>query len=150
MNTQEGILEAVRSDGRQMRWNEAFTRTNGGPGVWHNRYLIWAPGLAVGGSGGYLQSTTQWQNFADGGVESRLGYGFPSGSYDQVTGYAAMRFLCHAHDIEPPARRLKGEPFVPDPEILSQLVYATSLLHPPDSWQSIEPEEFWRMLEDAH
>jgi hypothetical protein len=95
-------------------------------------------------------ASNAWQHFADGGIWARDGYGFRNDSYHQVKGYAAMRFLCAVLDIEPPTRKLKGEPFVPDPDILIRAVYAQTMEIPPSSGHFANADRFWQRLEAAH
>ena len=149
MSGSRGIIDEVRRVRGAIRWPDAFTRTSAGPGAWHNALLLWVPGMSRGTYRGYLSGSSVWQTFADGGIESRLAYGWAGNSSNQVTGYAAMRFLCHLYDIEPPARRLKHEPFVPDPDILVRVVWAQSMEIPPESL-TVDADTFWVKLASAH
>ena len=151
MSNPYGIPDSARANGRTIRWSEAFTRTSGGPGVWHNRYLVRAPRMPFGGGRDSGRDSYYWQHFADGGILTGGHTGWQQTWWHQVQGYAAMRFLCAVLDIEPPTRKLKGEPFVPDPDILIRAVYAQTMEIPPDgSRHFADADRFWQRLEAAH
>lgn len=127
------------------RWTDAFTRTNAGPGVWHNRHALMIPGHPVGSRGMIFSNLKSWQAFADGGIESDSGYGF-SQPIERVHGFAAMRFLCVIHGIEPPKRQLKHEPFLPDTVVLVRAVLAQMVRAPTDTLHLAVADDFWDVL----
>ena len=62
--------------------------------------------------------------FADGGSTFYSAYTFsdaPQAGF-RVYGWGTLRFLCHVNGLVPPSRRLAGEPFLPDPELVVEAV----------------------------
>ena len=155
-------------------WSEVFGRSTLGVAVWVDRHYLgrW-PGLPeerCGGGYRVFRSSTS-QVYADGGWVSEWSE-YPIGAEGlgtRIYGWATLRLLCIRYRLVPPNRRLKGEPFVPDPDILSETVvepYVTADDLGPDTpfavWEGrrIDPRErgsltdravwFWKRLAAAH
>jgi hypothetical protein len=117
-------------------WTEVYRPSNRGPGVWFDPIHITPapPGAAWSGAAGFsrLDDHTDSQGdwfFADGGTRFSTTNGFfGSGQVvgSWVRGWAALRFSCQVLGLEPPRRRLKGEPFVPDDGLLARAVLETN------------------------
>lgn len=140
------------------RWSEAFTRTSrywevdyskNLVHVWHNRYLLGVPSIPTRWHTAMFSGSCSEQDFADGGTEERHPCSFGTPSF-RVHGAAAMRFLCHIHGIEEPARPLKGEPFKPDRDLLIRAVLLDLHVEPSEPRRRRTPESFWDLLADLH
>jgi hypothetical protein len=140
------------------RWSEAFTRTSrrweidygkGQSHAWHNRYLLDVPSIPTRSHSAMFSGSGSNQDFADGGTEARHPYSFGTPSF-RIYGVAAMRFLCHIHGIEEPARPLKGEPFKPDRELLIRAVLVDIHTEPSNQRATRTIQGFWELLADLH
>lgn len=107
------------------QWGDLFGPSTYGTGVWIDRGKLGRTVMGVPGSI-YIDSLRVggWSAYAEGGlnwsVSSRSGK--DEARSHRIYGWAAMRFLCHLSDVETPGRRLKGEPFRPDPGVLTVAV----------------------------
>ena len=100
-------------------WEYAFGPTTYGHDIWfaRDRWIEPPPGVPFETSLSRLKRayTTEvtWE-FADGYLV-RAGHRY--GTY--VRGWAAMRCLCLINEYAWPDKQLRGEPFVPEPDLLS-------------------------------
>ncbi len=132
------------------RWWTFFGDTAYGPGVWNDRRQI---GRSVTGGPAAADdpdSTDDWSAYADGGQKSRT---FSFGA-DLVYGWAALRLLCHLNDLQAPARRMNGEPFRPDPGLLTlavarQLAEGRAPRPGAPSWREFDPDRPFDHLSGA-
>ena len=126
------------------RWRELFGDTAYGLGVWHDRREI---GRSVTGGPAATNnpdSTDDWSAYADGGRETASGSD-PDNPVDWIYGWAALRILCHLNDLQAPARPMKGEPFRPDPGLLTlavarQLAEGRAPRAGAPSWREFDPD----------
>ena len=118
----------TNSTTRHRSWQEVFGYSVYATGIWFDRE-------GLGDLTGALTSRTMTANYtstsggsryADGGYYWNSPYGLGLDSDDKagrwVIGWAAMRFLCYLHNIDAPERRLKDEPFAPNPDLLAYAV----------------------------
>jgi hypothetical protein len=82
-------------------------------------------GTPAGDTTAMYSGSRDWKNFADGGWEAYYNYTWGDAPQrgDRVYGWGALRFLCAINGIDPPRRRLKGEPFYPDTRLLVATVW---------------------------
>lgn len=124
------------NDVSRTRWSEAFSRSTLGVAIWNDRKWV---GKLKGPepehiSGMYMPGIARVY-YADGGWESYSGYGFSTlgRSGNRIFGWGTLRFLCALHGFEPPQKRLAGEPFVPDTDILVATVRDRLIADSPDN-----------------
>jgi hypothetical protein len=112
--------------------------------VWHDRREI---GRSVTGGPAATDnpdSADDWSAYADGGRETASGSD-PDNPVDWIYGWAALRLLCHLNDLQAPARPMKGEPFRPDPGLLTlavarQLAEGRAPRPGAPSWREFDPD----------
>ena len=108
------------------KWSEAFGYSTMGTAVWTDRLgLGEIEGPPGGSSSGYLSGSSSWRAYADGGWHYYGSFTFGDRPQDgeRIYGWATLRFLCAVNGIEPPRRRLRGEPFLPVPELVVAAVW---------------------------
>jgi hypothetical protein len=123
----------LRDEDLMNTWSEAYTSSTYGPGVFFDRvHVTRIPDGAAGWQSSdasrisdYWCNERQWY-FADGGIVALSSNGFLDRRGSWLYGWGALRFSCRVLGLKPPARRLKGEPFVPDPDLLARAVLETN------------------------
>ncbi len=109
------------------KWSESFGRSKYGKAVWFDREgvgdnIIGALESRLGGT--MFSGSGTSRGFADGGTSYYSNYTMSDANErgHRVWGWAALRFLCFVNGIDQPSRRLYGEPFKPEPELVARAV----------------------------
>lgn len=141
-------------------WEHGFGLSTYGKDIWFVRAgrISPPPGVPFETSLTRLRraySTEATWEFADGFL---LKGGVANGGW--VRGWAAMRYLCLSSGFELPAKQLRGEPFLPDPDLLVFTVAEWARTGPvygyrnpyerPISASFDHRDRFWALLADIH
>ena len=114
-------------DAGTLRWSDNFSRSTFGPAIWFDRAGFGSNiqgGIDVKTGGGMFCGSGSEIIFADGGSTYYSNYTFSDANRagHRVYGWGTLRFLCHVNGLVPPSRRLAGEPFLPDPDLVVEAV----------------------------